>query len=245
LPVSDAIWKHTPHLKFLQFPWRWLVALSVVACAMAAMALPTRRTWGTAAVAGVVIIAMAVGGGLLFFQPCDDEDAVAAQVAGFRQGGGSDGTDEYTPQGADNTSIQQHLPLVRVLRGAQDDAANSSNGDNPEWRAGDSGSIAATIDAMRRNEEYWVVRLSTPETGYAVLRLMDYPSWRVTVDGNLAPGRPLREDGLMAVPVAAGKHTIEVQWSATQDVIAGRAVSSISLLALVLMAIFGGKFRRV
>jgi len=132
-----------------------------------------------------------------------------------------------------------------VLRGAQDDAANSSNGDNPEWRAGDSGSIAATIDAMRRNEEYWVVRLSTPETGYAVLRLMDYPSWRVTVDGKVAPGRPLREDGLMAVPVAAGKHTIEVQWSATQDVIAGRAVSSISLLALVLMAIFGGKFRRV
>ena len=33
LPVSDAIWKHTPHMKFLQFPWRWLVALSVVACA--------------------------------------------------------------------------------------------------------------------------------------------------------------------------------------------------------------------
>jgi hypothetical protein len=245
LPVSDAIWKHTPHMKFLQFPWRWLVALSVVACAMAAMAWPGRRSWGTAIVAGVVILAMAIGGGLLFFQPCDDEDAVAAQVAGFRQGGGSDGTDEYTPQGADNTSIQQHLPLVRVLRGAQDDAANSSNGDNPEWRAGDSGSIAATIDAMRRNEEYWVVRLSTPETGYAVLRLMDYPSWRVTVDGNLAPGRPVREDGLMAVPVAAGKHTIEVQWSATQDVIAGRAVSSISLLALVLMAIFGGKFRRV
>ncbi len=23
LPVSDVIWKHTPHLKFLQFPWRW------------------------------------------------------------------------------------------------------------------------------------------------------------------------------------------------------------------------------
>ena len=46
LPVSDAIWKHTPHMKFLQFPWRWLVALSVVACAMAAMAWPRRRSWG-------------------------------------------------------------------------------------------------------------------------------------------------------------------------------------------------------
>ena len=200
---------------------------------------------GTAIVAGVVILAMAVGGGLLFFQPCDEEDAVAAQVAVFRQGGGSEGTDEYTPLGADNASIQQHLPLVRVLRGAQDDTADSTNGDNPEWRAGDPGSIAATVDAMRRNEEHWVVRVSTPETGYAVLRLMDYPSWRVTVDGKAGAGRPVREDGLMAVPVAAGSHTIEVQWSATRDVIAGRAVSSISLLALVLMATFGGKFRRV
>jgi hypothetical protein len=212
---------------------------------MAAMAWPTRRSWAPAILAGVVILAMAVGGGLLFFQPCDDEDAVAAQVAGFRQGAGSEGTDEYTPMGADNTSIQQHLPLVRVLRGAQDDTADSNTGDNPEWRAGDAGSIAAKVDAMRRNQEHWVVRVLTPETGYAVLRLIDYPSWRVTVDGKPAPGRPVRQDGLMAVPVAAGNHTIEVQWSATRDVIAGRAVSSISLLALALMATLGGKFRRV
>ena len=245
LPVSDAIWKYTPHMKFLQFPWRWLVALSVVACAMAAMAWPTRRRWGTAVVAGVVIIAMAVGGGLLFFQPCDDEDAVAAQVAGFRQGGGSEGTDEYAPVGADNPSIQQHLPLVRVLRAPQDDTAGTANGDNPEWRAGDAGSIAATVDATRRNEEHWLVRVSTPETGYAVLRLMDYPSWRVTIDDKVASGRPIRDEGLIAVPVAAGSHTIEVHWMATRDVIAGRAVSSISLVALVLMAAFGGKFRRV
>ena len=39
LPVSDVIWKHAPHLKFLQFPWRWPLALSVVACVLAGMAL--------------------------------------------------------------------------------------------------------------------------------------------------------------------------------------------------------------
>ena len=65
--------------------------------------------------AGSADRAMAIGGGLLFFQPCDEEDAVAAQVAAFRQGE-APGTDEYTPLGADNASIQQHLPLVRVLR---------------------------------------------------------------------------------------------------------------------------------
>ena len=35
LPVSDVIWKLTPHLKFLQFPWRWTLALSVLTCALA------------------------------------------------------------------------------------------------------------------------------------------------------------------------------------------------------------------
>src|ERR1700684_1422435 len=38
-PVSEAIWRHAPHMKFLQFPWRWLVALSVAGCALAGMAV--------------------------------------------------------------------------------------------------------------------------------------------------------------------------------------------------------------
>ena len=94
-----------------------------------------------------MILVLAIGGGWLFFQPCDDEDAVGAQVAAFRLGQGTQGTDEYTPVGADNASIQQNLPLVRVVRTAEDDTADSTAGDNPEWRAGDPGSIAAKVAA--------------------------------------------------------------------------------------------------
>ena len=39
LPVSESIWKYAPHMKFLQFPWRWLMALSVAGCALADMAV--------------------------------------------------------------------------------------------------------------------------------------------------------------------------------------------------------------
>jgi hypothetical protein len=234
LPASELIWKYTPHLKFLQFPWRWLMALSVVGCALAAMAAG-RQARGRVLVAAVLIAAMAIGGALLFFQPCDDEDAVAGQLAGFRQGQGTEGTDEYTRAGVDNSRVQQHLPLVRVLRGAQDDTADETSADNPEWRAGDPGSIAAQADARRRNGEHWTVSVVTPETGYAVLRLMDYPSWRVTVDGQPVNGRPLRGDGLMAVPVKAGSHVIEVQWTATRDIVAGRTISAIALLGLTVV----------
>ena len=161
LPVSDVIWKLTPHMKFLQFPWRWTLALSVLTCALAGMAV--KKTGGrTATLAGVLVAAMAIGGGLLFFQPCDDEDAVAAQVAGFRLGQGTLGTDEYTPVGADNSSVQQHLPLVRLLRSAQDDTADSSQGDNPEWHAGAVGSIAARADTKQWNAEHWLVKRCYP-----------------------------------------------------------------------------------
>jgi 6-pyruvoyl-tetrahydropterin synthase related domain len=244
LPASYVIWKHTPHLKFLQFPWRWTLALSVVTCVLVGMALkkPRRRT---AMLTAVLIVAMAVGGGLLFFQPCDDEDAVAAQITGFREGQGTQGTDEYTPKGADNSAVHQHLPLVRVLSAAQDDTADSSKGDNPEWVAGTSGSIAATVNVKRWNAEHWTVSVVTADAGYAVLRLMDYPSWRVTVDDKPALGRPMRDDGLMAIPIIAGKHVMEVQWAATRDVIAGRTISAIALLALAIVVMLERRGRRV
>jgi hypothetical protein len=235
LPVSDVIWKHTPHLKFLQFPWRWLLPLSVVSCVLAAMALGGSLAKGarTRILSFAMILALAIGGGWLFFQPCDDEDAVGAQVAAFGLGQGTQGTDEYTPVGVDNASIQQDLPLVRVLRAQEDDTAESAAGDNPEWRAGDPGSIAAKVEAKAWNAEHWVVSLSTPESGYGVLRLMDYPSWRVSVDGRQVLGRRLRKDGLMSVPVTAGTHAIEVQWAATRDVVAGRVLSALAVLGLV------------
>jgi len=244
LPASYVIWKHTPHLKFLQFPWRWTLALSVVTCLLAGMAVK-KTNRGTAMLAGLFIAAMAIGGGLLFFQPCDDEDAVAAQIAGFRQGQGTQGTDEYTPTGADNSAVQQHLPLVRLLSATQDDTADSSTGDNPDWRAGAAGSIAATVNVKQSNAEHWIVSVVSPETGYAVLRLMDYPSWRVTLDGRPVQDRPVRDDGLMTVPVTAGNHVVEVQWAATRDVLTGRLVSAISLLALAIVGMLERRERRV
>jgi hypothetical protein len=248
LPASEVIWKYTPHLKFLQFPWRWLLALSLVDCVLICMALdrgglgaPARRTRWPAIVAGAMVVAMTIGGAVLFFQPCDDEDAVAAQVAGFRLGQGTEGTDEYTPLSADNTAVQQQLPLVRVLRAAEDDIADSTQVQNPPWHAGDASTIPAKVESNQRSGEHWEVSVVTPEAGYVVLRLMDYPALRVLVDGKAPPGRPVREDGLMAVPVTSGSHAITVQWTATKDVIAGRGVSAIALLAL---AVVGGLERK-
>ena len=44
LPPSAFLWRHLPELKFLQFPWRWLLPLSLTFAFFAA-AVSGRRQW--------------------------------------------------------------------------------------------------------------------------------------------------------------------------------------------------------
>jgi len=71
-----------------------------------------------------------------------------------------------------------------------------------------------------------------------VLRLRSYPAWRITLNGLLVSGLQARDDGLIAVPVRQGPVRIDVDWTATADVIAGRWVSALALAALVCLAAF-------
>jgi hypothetical protein len=242
LPVSDFLWRAGPHLKFLQFPWRWIMALAVVGCVLAAM---VKAGLKSRAAIGVVIALLAVGAGMRFFQICDDEDAVWAQITAFHTGDGTEGTDEYQPAGADNSTVQQHLPLVRVLRDSQDDTSVSVNGENAEWQAGNAASIKAKVDGRQTSGESWTIRLATPQAGFAVLRLMDYPAWRVTLDGQLLTTRPSRPDGLMTLPVAAGSHAIQVQWMTTPDVFIGRLASAMALVALLAVVLMEHQKRQI
>jgi hypothetical protein len=70
-----------------------------------------------------------------------------------------------------------------------------------------------------------------------ILRLLRYPAWRITVNGqHVEPGDPdtdPRDDGLIAVPVPQGPVQLAVDWISTPDVIAGRCLSGLALLLLI------------
>jgi hypothetical protein len=83
--------------------------------------------------------------------------------------------------------------------------------------------------------------VSATVPGYAVLRLMDYPAWRVMLNGSDARGRPRRNDGLIVIPVEAGANRIDVRWRVTRDQWAGYGVS---LAALAITLTFSWKGRR-
>ena len=228
LPFSDGVWRDAPEMKFLQFPWRWLLVLSLVLAALVGLALrggtATRRE-NLLRVAAVVVVAVCVSGvaWFYFWQPCDDEDNVRAQVAAFRDGG-FQGTDEYTAAAADNDAIQKDLPPIRVVRAADGDEGNSAAGQNPEWQGGGADLLPSEIRIRRWDVERMSATVRSGG-GFAVLRVMDYPAWRVTVNGAPAGSRPRRDDGLTVVPVAAGVSQIEVRYGATRDVWAGRVLS--------------------
>ena len=139
LSVSDPLWRHLPELKFLQFPWRWLLVLSLIASTLAALSLrgeaTTRRAIGSrAAIILLLASALSTLAWTTYWQPCDDEDNIQAQRATF-QSGGFEGTDEYTASPADNGDIQQGLPAIRILSQSNADEADSSTAENPDRKS--------------------------------------------------------------------------------------------------------------
>jgi hypothetical protein len=240
---SDLVWRLAPELKYLQFPWRWMMVLGLVFAALVGIAIRQEQTTRRAVAArGLVLLlvsgGMAVLASILFWQPCDEEDNVSAQIATFHATG-FEGTDEYTPQGADNGEIQQGLPAVRLLK--TPDAEEASDGGDPPWTADGAQEVPGNVKIERWDAERMTASVSATGPGYAVLRLMDYPAWRVTLNESQTEERPHRIDGLIVIPVRPGANRVDVRWRVTRDQWVGYGVS---LAALAITLTFGWKGRR-
>ncbi len=237
LPVSLPLWNALPKLRFLQFPWRWLVALEAPAGIFFASAVWMAGRWPRRIVmtaCTTLFLASSAAAGVLFFQPCDDEDAVAPMLSAYRAGNGFAGTDEYAPPGADNTEIATGLPMACLVEdptatlGEPADRPDA----NPNWLAGQhrcEATFAASPDAGKATAEHLRIAAVASHSGYLIVRLRSYPAWRVAVNGKAVGPLPVRDDGLIAVPVAQGPVDLTVDWTTTADVKTGRWLSGISL----------------
>jgi hypothetical protein len=233
---SDVVWRLVPELKYLQFPWRWMMVLGLTFAALAGIAIQREQTTRRAvALRGALMLAlagaMAVLSSVFFWQPCDEEDNVQAQIATFHATG-FEGTDEYTPEGADNSTIQPSFPAVEVV--------STPSGESLE--AGDtSAEVPAKIRIDRWDAENRSLTVTGVQSAYAVLRLMDYPAWRVARNGTEVSQRPQRADGLMVIPLQAGANQISVRWHVARDQWAGMGLS---LVSLAITLAFAAKGRR-
>lgn len=240
LPWSAWVWRVAPEMPFLQFPWRWLLMQAVVLTVMMGLAVANTRLCWNRLVPGfvaIVILAAVVGvGNRFFFQGEDEDDTFSSQVANFDSGHGVEGTDEYTPVNAFNPAIQKQLPMVRLLDSPIAETASTDHGINPTYVPGAvSSSIHVTVYRWRAENK--IVQVETPSAGFAVLRLVDYPGWKVLVNSSEQTARPQRKDGLIVVAVPQGTARIEIVWRRTPDAIVGSAISIVSIFLLLPVAL--------
>jgi hypothetical protein len=235
LPVSDFLWRHAPEMKFLQFPWRWLLVASLVASALLATALKNSllgyANWLLLPLLAVLAVSASFKT-LHLYQVCDEEDALTSQVQLFHSGRGVEGTDEYASLGADNTAIQRSLPEVRVLQGADEDATEADQ-ENPQWSASKAKPMRAAVDVKLWQPENKQIEVDSQQPGFAVLRLREYPAWSVQVNGHEVAFRPRRLDGLVTIPISAGHSQIKIKWGTTPDVLWGRVLSGLAMFGIL------------
>jgi hypothetical protein len=242
VPLSSPLWRYIPQLAYMQFPWRWLLILAPIAALFLCGGVPrrTRASWIAMTTVGVCAVSI-IACTRPFHQYCDEEDNVTAQVALMHEGSGQEGTDEYTPRDDDNAEIYQDMPEVRVLTAPDAEEPDSGKQQNPEWQADPGAERRASIQVQRWGAESYDVVIDSIAPGFAVLRLMDYPAWKVHRNGADVRNRPLRDDGLMTIPVPQGRSQINIRWHTTPDIWIGRALS---LLGICVFAFVGYRERR-
>ena len=244
LPFTRGLWHRLPELAFLQFPWRLLLPASAAAALLLAAALPRLQGRGRVVLWTLTLAYAAAAimwAGHTRYQPCDDEDNVAAQQALVAGGSGFEGTDEYTPAGADNGEIQRGLPRVRLLAAPDADEGDSGLGDatNPPWLPQGSDRVAGRVlgstDVRLWSSEALVVRATPTRDVYAVLRLERFPAWQLRLNGAPCGNACVsRDDGLVTVHLPPNRTSeIEAHYRTTDDLEIGRTLSLGALLLTV------------
>ncbi len=246
LPVSLPVWNGLPYLRLLQFPWRWLAVLnSPMALFLAAAVWSEGRRWRrtVAAVCAAAFLCAAIFAGLVYYQPCDEEDSVAGRVAAYRAGTGFEGYGEYEPPGTDDELIAQGLPDACLT--ADSNAVLGKTGDDETlaWSPAE-GSCIATFRWQSAEPERMRLAATMPRAGFLILRLGSYPAWQVRLNGALVASLPQREDGLIAVPVQAEPVDLDVDWGSEPGLAAGRWLSLLSVLLLAVLALLNRRLSR-
>jgi len=253
LPLSLPLWNLLPKLRYLQFPWRWLVVLEApMGIFFAAAVWPTKTAprWLRVAIVGVcsaIFLWASAGAGRLFFQQCDEEDNVAAMVNVFGSGAGFAGTDEYAPPGADDSMVAIGLPDSCLVSDPSVELGKKQEDGLPAWAPGQGtceAAFPALPESLRVRHEDLRFSVHTAHPGYLVLRRRSYPAWRVRVNGQDIANLPLREDGLLAVPVPQGPVDLTVDWIVTPDVVAGLWLSVLAFLLLTGLCLLERRLNR-
>jgi tryptophan-rich sensory protein len=220
--LSAVFWDHLPKLRFVQFPWRWMAVLSVPYAYFLAAVVARRRMlwiWGPA----VIVVLGGIASFLVRSTWWDSEDIPVLQEA-LANDQGFEGTDEYDPAGDDHYNLPEKAPRVQIL------PADDSEVSAPK----------AEVRIARWTAEEKDLRVASREPLRVGLRLLNYPAWRVEVNGKAVTPEHAESSGQMILPLAPGTQRITAKFVRTPDRTLGSVISLLGVLTLLALLNAGG-----
>jgi hypothetical protein len=226
-PVAGILWTVLPKLEFMQFPWRWLLCLSLIFCLLVTAGL--RRWWWRGAVC-VVAILVVVTAGLRVLPPWWDNASDLREIQdNMATCTGYEGTDEYAPLGANLAAIDPAAGEPTTSDSAA--IAPAASGKDTRRVIVDGPARAAIrVDRWDAESRSFTAKMSAPDR--LALRLFRYPAWQVEVNGRLVETSAKAETGQMLVPVEAGANRVELHFVRTWDRTAGGLISFVTAAGL-------------
>ena len=211
---SVLLWRHLPALRFVQFPWRWLFPLALaISILIAAVLTQVRRIWLAWLAIGCVLLAIDARAILTTLSwstaPITDHEAA------INSGRGYQGLAEYTPLAGQPAKLWKDAPWALVV-GEQ------------------------TGDAAKLRIEKWspirkLIQVDSPRPLDLDLKLLAYPSWRATINGQYLETGTNADTGQIRLHLPAGSNQVEVSWRRTWDVLAGNLLTLLAGLITIFM----------
>jgi 6-pyruvoyl-tetrahydropterin synthase related domain len=207
-------WNHFPELRFVQFPWRWLLCLDV---GLALLVTIAWRRWLPRILLLGAMLSLLVWVSKHFQPPWWDTAADIAEMLDNQvTGQGYDGTDEYVPLQADASEVKPRAPLVSPLI--------------------TGGQTHVQVQRWTAQSKQFSVLSAAP--GQILLRLFNYPAWKAEVNGQPVLTETQDDTGQMLVPMRAGLNQVRIRFVTTKDRIVGRIISVLSLVLTCGMFLF-------
>jgi hypothetical protein len=213
-PMTLVFWRLLPELRFVQFPWRWMSMVAL--CATVFMA-SSARGWLRWAWLVAAMIAIVASGHYLVKNAWWDTEDMPTLLAAMKDGVGFEGTDEYDPEGDDHADLAAKEPRAKFVSS----------------KAGAEGHSEAKVLVEKWTAEHRAVRIVTRGPGRVALHLLNYPAWRVTLNGNRVLLQHAKGTEQMTVPVPAGESELQIDFTRTWDRTTGGWISVASLAVSV------------
>ncbi|PYT60959.1 MAG: hypothetical protein DMG35_10155 [Acidobacteria bacterium] len=220
LRASSILWTLLPELRFLQFSWRWMAILAVPYSYFGAAAIVRRRGAWVGSVVAVMVLASGSTATFLVHQAWWDTDDIPVLEEAIASGQGFEGTDEYDPVADDHYNLPQKARRAEILPMEESEPLVPK----------------AEIHVERWTAEERELSVSSPQPLRLALRVLNYPGWRVEIDGKAVTPQLAETTAQMILPLSAGTHRITVRFGRTTDRTWGSTISMMALLAFLLLA---------